>query len=169
MKRMKISTKGIPGSEREGMAFLFSILEDDENAAQFHVDEVVHHVSKEIGTGILRGPVAQNTVSLGPGTILRASMDRRHHRGENLDLDVNGESAIRHQPFRRVEINTVFLRGIREISHFQENSSKFPFEKPCSVWKIFAKIQNDLRGATQPFQLFPREKNRTVSSYKCCR
>jgi hypothetical protein len=100
---MKISTKGIPGSEREGVAFLLSILEDDENAAQLHVDEVVHHVSKEICTGILlRGPVAQNTVSLGPGTILKASMDRRHHRGENLDLDVNGESAIRHQPFSRV-------------------------------------------------------------------
>jgi hypothetical protein len=103
---MKISTKGIPGSEGEGVAFLLSILEDDENAAQLHVDEVIHHVSKEIGIGIpLRGPVAQNTVSLGPGTILSAFMDRRHHRGENLDLNVYGESAIWHQPFRRVELN----------------------------------------------------------------
>jgi hypothetical protein len=100
---MKISTKGIPGSEGEGVAFLLSILEYDENAAQLHVNEVIHHVSKEISTGILRGLVAQNTVSLGPGTILSAFMDRRHHRRENLDLDVNGESAIRHQPFRRVE------------------------------------------------------------------
>ncbi len=89
----------MPGSEREGMAFLLSIFEDDENAAKLHLEKVVHHVFEDVSRGYAGKSMGG---CRDRATILNVPMHQRRHTRENADLDADRESATWHQPFSRV-------------------------------------------------------------------
>ncbi len=115
-KEWKFSSKGIPGSEREGVTLLLPIFEDDENATKLHIEKVVHHVFEDVS----RGYAGKSTGGCRDrATILNAPMHQRRHTRENADLDADRESAIRHQPFSRVwsENNFTYFATIAKLFH----------------------------------------------------
>ena len=82
------------------MALLLSILEDNENAAQLQVDEVVHHALEEVlSAGGNSSSRKGSRCRIGGSHIfLNNSVGHGRQRGEYLDLKTDSERAVRHQP-----------------------------------------------------------------------
>ncbi len=82
------------------MTLLLAILEDNENAAQLQVDEVVHHAFEEVlsAGGNSSSTGSRCRISGGNHSLLNNSVGHGRHRGENLDLKTDSERAARHQP-----------------------------------------------------------------------